>query len=238
MRAEKDPLADIYAPEVYDVFGPKILATRKPFTDRAVESRCLTRRTTTQRPRPEIPYTLGESFWRRSQTIRNKLLMYRMRNHAPVEIDHKLADESVEPRLNQVTMALKTIIKDEGMRRDIDMFIRAYNDVLISDRQMTLPAVVVQALVDLHYSKATNLLGQDERDFTMKGIAARCAQIVSDFDPDTKVYAKLISKILTDDLGLIGRARHPTLRRDMLKYEESDLTALMLRFGIEAPQQI
>lgn len=238
MRAEKDPKADIYAPEVYDVFGPKILATRKPFTDRAVESRCLTRRTTTQRPRADIPYTLGEGFWRRSQTIRNKLLMYRLRNWAPVEIDHSLADTSVEPRLNQVTMALKSIIKDEGMRQDIDMFIRAYNGVLINDRQMTLPAVVLQALVDIHYSKKTNLLGQDERDFTMKGITERCKQIMSDIDPDTKIYPRLTSKTLSDDLGLPKRVLHPVFRRDTVAYEEEELKALMLRFGIEAPQQI
>lgn len=238
MRAEKDPEADIYAPEVYDVFGPKILATRKPFTDRAVESRCLTRRTTTQRPRPDIPYTLGEAFWRRSQVIRNKLLMYRLKNHRPIEIDHKLADTSVEPRLNQVTMALKTIITDESMRRDIDMFIRAYNDVLISDRQMTLPAVVVQALVDIHHSKKVNLLGQDERDFTMKGIADRCNQIMQDFDPDMRIHPRVVSKTLSDDLGLLVRKKHPILRRDMIEYNDDELKALMQRFGIEAPQQI
>lgn len=238
MRAEKDPKADIYAPEVYDVFGPKILATRKPFTDRAVESRCLTRRTTTQRPRADIPYTLGEGFWKRSQTIRNKLLMYRLRNWAPVEIDHSLADTSVEPRLNQVTMALKSIIKDEEMRRDIDLFIRAYNDVLINDRQMTLPAVVLQALVDIHYSNKINLLGQDERDLTMKGITERCKVIMSDIDPDAKIHPRLTSKTLNDELGLPRRKPHPVFRRDMVIYEEEELTALMQRFGINAPQQI
>lgn len=238
MRAEKEAQADIYSPEVYDVFGPKILATRKPFTDRAVESRCLTRRTTTQRPRPDIPYTLGQSFWTRSTTIRNKLLMYRLKNHRPIEIDHKLADTSVEPRLNQVTMALKSIIKDDDMRREIDLFIRAYNDVLISDRQMTLPAVVVQALVDIHNTKKVNILGQDERDFTFKGIAERCNQILQDIDPDTRIHARMISKTLSEDLGLLKRRKHPESRRDMVEYDEEELKALMQRFGIEVPQQI
>lgn len=237
MRAEKEAQADIYSPEVYDVFGPKILATRKPFTDRAVESRCLTRRTTTQRPRPDIPYTLGQSFWTRSTVIRNKLLMYRLKNHRPIEIDHSLADSSVEPRLNQVTMALKSIIKDEEMRRDIDLFIRAYNDVLINDRQMTLPAVVVQALAELHFCPHINVLGEDENDFSMKGIADKAQELLNEIDPDTRLTAKRIGQILSEDLGMQKRMDHPRYRRKVLVYDLDELRALMSRYGIEEPLQ-
>ena len=52
LRAEKDEEGDAYYPSAKDVVGPKILATRKLFEDRATESRCLTKRMTTARPRP------------------------------------------------------------------------------------------------------------------------------------------------------------------------------------------
>lgn len=240
LRSEKDPsdASDKYWPSAKKVYGPKILATRKPFMDRATESRCLTKRMTTARPRPGIPYTLGPEFWREATDLRNKLLMYRLRNHKPMLIDQRLADESVEPRLNQVTMALKTIIKDDDMRRDIDTFIRAYNDLLISDRQMTLPAVVVQALAEIHWApNPVNILGEDTRDFSMKAIAEHVQKIVNEIDPDTRVNPKQISAVLNEDLGLVQRAPHPRNRRAMLIYEEADLVALMSRYGVEKPLQ-
>lgn len=240
LRSEKDPneSSDKYWPSAKKVYGPKILATRKPFVDRATESRCLTKRMTTARPRPGIPYTLGPEFWREATDLRNKLLMYRLRNHKPMPIDQRLADESVEPRLNQVTMALKTIIKDDDMRRDIDTFIRAYNDLLISDRQMTLPAVVVQALAEIHWTpNPVNILGEDTRDFSMKAIAEHMQRIVNEIDPDTRVNAKQISAVLNEDLGLVQRAPHPRTRRAMLVFEEADLLALMSRYGVEKPLQ-
>ncbi len=239
MRAEKEQDTDIYAPETYDVFGPKILATRKPFSDRAVESRCLTKRTTTARPRPGIPYILNDKFWARSNTLRNKLLMYRLRNHRRVEVDDALANESVEPRLNQVTMALKSIIEDLEMRREIDVFVSAYNQTLISDRQLTMPAIVVQALVDIYYHKKVDLMGTDLRDLTPQGIADRAKAILADLDPETKVYPRLITKLLREELGIIniGKNLHPTNRRAMVDFEESELEALMKRYGIEKPMQ-
>lgn len=235
MRAEKEQDTDIYAPETYDVFGPKILATRKPFTDRAVESRCLTKRTTTARPRPGVAFMLNDSFWRRAQILRNKLLLYRLRNHRLVEVDEALANESVEPRLNQVTMALKSIITDLEMRREIDTFITAYNENLINDRQMTVTAVLVQALVEIYYTPKTDMLGNDLRDFTMKGIADQCKKLMEDFDPDAKVYSQIVSKTLSEELGLVKRAKHPVFRRVMVVFEEAELRALMQRYGIEGP---
>ncbi len=233
MRAEKEADADVYSPETYDVFGPKILATRKPFTDRAVESRCLTKRTTTARPRPGIPFILNESFWTRSQTLRNRLLMYRLRNYRMVVVDETLANQSVEPRLNQVTMALKSIITDTAMRDEIDTFIAVYNETLISDRQMTMPAVIVQTLAAIQHNKKTDMLGNDLRDFTMKGIAEKAQQLLIDIDPDTKVYPRMVSKILNEELGLIRRRPHPENRRAMVVFEQEELTALMQRYGIE-----
>lgn len=237
LRAEKDPTNETYMPSARDVFGPKILATRKLFTDRATESRCLTKRMGTQRPRPGIPYTLGTEFWGRAQSLRNKLLMYRLRNHRAIEVDHSLADMSIEPRLNQVALPLLTLIQDDKMRAEIISFIKAYNEILISDRQMTLPAIVMQALVEIYYTRKVNLLGIDERDFTMKGLAAKAQEIANDIDPDTKISAQRVSKVLTEDLGLVKRKPHPTLRRDMVIFEEDELQSLMLRYGLEKPLQ-
>ncbi len=238
LRSEKDPAtnADNWSPQVFRVFGPKLLATRKPFTDRATESRCLTRRMTSARPRPDISYILGPEFWAEATELRNQLLQYRLEKwRANVEVDPALADDSVEPRLNQVTMALKSIVDDPEMRGEIDSFIRAYNETMISDRQMSLPALVVQALSEIHYSKKVDLMGDDARDFTMKGLADATRAITLEIDPDIKIHPRTISKLLSEDLGLPRRRTCPRTRRAALEYADDELAALMQRYGIEPP---
>lgn len=236
LRSEKDPAssAEEWMPMAYRVYGPKILATRRPFTDRATESRCLTKRMTTARPRPNIPYILNADFWERATALRNQLLQYRLEHWRPVTVDQSLADESVEPRLNQITMALKTIV-DPETRSEIDTFIRAYNDTLIADRQMSVPALVVQALADIHHSKKRNLMDEDTRDFTMKGISDRVTELLAELDPDTRVSPKKIGSILSEDLGLTRRTTDTRTRRSRLEYTDDELIALMRRYGIEPP---
>lgn len=237
LRSEKDPNSDDYFPSVSQVFGPKILATRKLFTDRATESRCLTKRMTTRRPRPGIPYTLAGPFWAEAAALRNKLLTYRLRNWRPIDVAQTLADESVEPRLNQITMALKSLIDDPAMREQIDLFIRAYNEQLIGERQLTLPAVVLQAVCGIFFAPKTNLLGEDARDLSMKGITAAAAEILADIDSDTKLSPRRIAQVLNEDLGLTRRTTHSRSKRSLLQCDESELTALMARYGINDPRE-
>jgi len=237
LRAEKDPNSETYMPNARDVFGPKILATRKLFTDRATESRCLTKRMSTARPRPGIAYTLGTEFWNRAQSIRNKLLMYRLRRHKPMEINQALADASIEPRLNQVTLPLLTLIEDAEMRQEIMGFVKAYNEVLISDRRMTFPAMVVQALANIQANPEKTVFG-DVRDFSMKAIALRVQAMANEFDPDLRVNGNKVSKCLNEDLGLVKRDQDRKSRRDVLVFGAEELAALMNRFGIEAMEEI
>ena len=138
--------------EVYEVFGPKLIATRKKFFDKATESRCLTKEMGGGVPRADIPLVLPRNFWEQARTIRNLLLAYRMKNWMPeADVDYNNVDRSIEPRLNQVTMALKTIIsEDENLRSQIDGFIREYNRQLVVERSMTLGSKVLEALVRMH----------------------------------------------------------------------------------------
>lgn len=232
LRAEKDEGSDTYYPSAADVYGPKILATRRLFEDRATESRCLTKRMSTARPRPEISRVINRQFWADAEAIRNKLLMYRLRHHRPLEVDPALSDFSIEPRLDQVTLALKSLIADAEMREQINTFVRAYNATLITDRQMSLPAIVVQVLANIFYRPEQTLTGP-RRDFSMKKIAEEVRLLLDTLDPDEKVSPRRISQILSEDLGLSRREQDAESRRHCLVVEEPALQALMARYGID-----
>src|SRR6266571_837693 len=79
LRSEATPTKE-FNPRAFDVFGPKIIASRSLFEDRALESRCITETMSGLAPRPDIPLSLPKSFQREATDLRNKLLMYRFRN--------------------------------------------------------------------------------------------------------------------------------------------------------------
>jgi hypothetical protein len=103
-----------FSPRAYTVFGPKLIATRGYFQDRALESRCLTEETGGRKLRDDIPINLTADYKRQALELRNKLLMFRFRNLGKRTIDPTLVDRSIEPRLAQVFVPPLSVIEDAG----------------------------------------------------------------------------------------------------------------------------
>ncbi len=153
-----------FDPEAFDVYGPKIIATRETFTDKALESRFLVEEMEGGKVRKDIPRTLDEDFYEGAQNIRNKLLMWRLDNYfKPIERRQDLI-EGIHPRLNQIVMPLFSIIKDENVRENLKTFIIKYNTELVSDRGLTWESDIVFAILKLEYERVLS-------ELTMKDIA-------------------------------------------------------------------
>lgn len=137
--------------KAYDVFCPKIVATRETFSDKALESRFLVEEMGAGKLRADIPRTLDESFYKEAENIRNKLLMWRLKNYfEPIERRHDLI-EGIHPRLNQIVMPLLSIIKDEAIREHLKTFIVKYNTDLVADRGLSWESDIVFAVLKLEY---------------------------------------------------------------------------------------
>ena len=138
-----------FEPEVFVVYGPKVIATRNRFKDPALESRCLTKEMGGPTTRADIPIDLPMKFWTEEAVkIRNLLLRYRLDHWIPqMELDYTDLDTAIEPRLNQVTVALKTMVADPDLRAELNMFIKEYNRQLIMERGMTLASKVLEVLL-------------------------------------------------------------------------------------------
>jgi hypothetical protein len=70
-----------FNPRAFQVFGPKIVATRGFYEDRALESRFITEETGHRKLRAGIPINLPASYKEEALRLRNKLLLYRFRNY-------------------------------------------------------------------------------------------------------------------------------------------------------------
>lgn len=108
-RGSKDGQFDV---ESFDVFGPKVLATRRPFEDQALETRCLTHTML----RGEVPHTyplmLDGEFRAAAATLRNKLLLWRFRrwHAATLDVYRRIPGLEKETRLNQILLPIMATV--------------------------------------------------------------------------------------------------------------------------------
>jgi len=110
LRSEKS--GDEYELRAFNVFGPKILSTRRTFEVEALETRCLTLRTGDYRIQPDIPRQLHAKFyaegWHRATSCCvGDSSSFRIK-----------PDESqllaLEPRIEQIGTALYAVSTDDG----------------------------------------------------------------------------------------------------------------------------
>src|SRR2546427_6050272 len=81
-----------FSPRAYTVFGPKLIATRGYFQDRALESRCLTEETGGGKIRDDNTIHLTADYNSQALVLRNKVLMFWFRSFRKRQIDPAIAD--------------------------------------------------------------------------------------------------------------------------------------------------
>src|SRR5438876_10263857 len=109
LRSEVSGKKGEFNPRAYAVFGPKLVATRGFFQDRALESRCITEEMNHYRFRTDVPINLPAEHKEEALHLRNKLLLFRFRNLHRRRASEDLVDRAIEPRLNQIFVPLLSI---------------------------------------------------------------------------------------------------------------------------------
>lgn len=146
LRSDVSPTTKEFNPRAYHVFGPKIVATRNFFEDRALESRFFTEDMGRRPLREDIPISLPDSSRDEALKIRNKLLLFRFRNLQKQKAQPDFVDRSIEPRLNQIFVPLLSIIENETTREDIRELARRYNQQMVADRGLETQAQVLEVI--------------------------------------------------------------------------------------------
>ena len=102
--------------------------------------------------RDDIPPVLGRKFFEEQQTLRNKLLLFRLRNYFNVdpEAASSLNLDGIEPRLRQISEAFTSLFANEPeVLESYRQFIQAHQRELIEQRAATKTGQVVEALFEL-----------------------------------------------------------------------------------------
>jgi hypothetical protein len=139
---------------VYEVFGPKLIATRKTWYDSALESRCITE-VMRETMRDDIPPILTRQWEEEQEQLRAELLMFRFKNRDGVdeeEIEEVLPKFQVPlgKRLLQAAAVFAILFShDERMMERFTKFIENYQEKLIAERADTFDGGIVNAIWEL-----------------------------------------------------------------------------------------
>lgn len=234
LRSEVSPTGE-YNPRAYRVFGPKLVATRGFFQDRALESRCITEELGQRRLRDDVPINLPPSHGMRALSLRNKLLTFRFRNAGQRQVLDSLVDRMIEPRLNQIFVPLLSLVEDPRIRAELQELARRYHGEIIAERGMDPEAQVLEIVRDL-VAQGSSLAVKDIADW----FADRHGD-----EYERKVTAKWIGWIIRKRLRLHTQKRHgvfviadgelPKLKRMFERYGINVDEPATLASAVEAP---
>ncbi len=152
----------VFEVKAYDVYSPKVIATRETFNDKALESRFLVEQMGSMSLRKDIPRRLSDEFYAESCEIRNKLLMWRFKNFRKELNFDENEIEGVSPRLHQIIIPLLTIIDDEEMKASLKDFVQKYNVELVADRGQSWESDIILAILKLSSDFTVSELGIKE----------------------------------------------------------------------------
>jgi hypothetical protein len=217
-----------FNPQAFQVFGPKIVATRGSYEDRGLESRFLTEEMGGRPLRQDIPINLPQRFADESLQLRNKLLAYRFLHKDNIRIDDRLLHRDLEPRLNQILLPLLSIVPDADTRQAFrDLALRTHS-VQAAERGNSLEGHVIEVLNDL--------LKEPEK--VVVPIAEISAELVRRHGGEyhRPVTNRLVGSILRRRLNVRAYKSHgvyvvPSLERPKVVH-------LARRYGIEPDLQI
>lgn len=189
-----------FNPRAFQVFGPKLVATRGYYEDRALESRFITETMGERGLRRDIPINLPPSYKDEALKLRNKLLLYRFRTFGTKQADERLVDERIEPRLNQIFVPLMSVVSSPQLRNELREVARRYNADLIADRSMDVEAQVLEVLRKLFASP-------DKPQVSVKDIRTL---FVTTYGPDyeRQITAKWIGSIVRRKLHIRTQKSH------------------------------
>ncbi len=151
LRSEQSPTNE-YRPRAFEVFGPKLVATRNRYDDAALESRFVT-----EDMNQNIPLNLPPEHAHEALQMRNKLLLFRLRNFTGTrEVTSSLS--SVEPRLAQIFSPLISIIDDNEAKSGIATLVQQLDVTLKENRKNQVEVRLLSIICELQKIKQNSAL--------------------------------------------------------------------------------
>jgi hypothetical protein len=136
-----------FAPQAFDVYGPKVIANRSRFSDAALETRCLTFQTTEKPVRPDVPKQLPNVFFEEGAMLRSKLLKWRLTEYHSIVINESAFD-GLSGRQAEIGTPIYSISPDDGFKERFLRYMTEHDAELRSENPSLLVLDVLAAFSD------------------------------------------------------------------------------------------
>lgn len=209
-----------FDPRAFTVFGPKIIAMRGEYADRALESRFFT---IEMRPGTSgrAPINLPEAHRSDAEALRSHLLAYRFARRFETTVDSSLVDPRLEARMNQVLLPLLSVAPSPDVRALITARAAAQQRRTIEDRSFSFEGRLV-ALVE-------ELIGGASGEPLSVGVIAKHYAERHQREHLRPITSRLIGSMLRR-LGIATYKRHGVF---VVATEQTPtLEALKVRYGV------
>lgn len=155
----------------FNVFGPKLIATRELYKDSALESRMITEDMSLVSRREDIKESMPNDFTGEALAIRNKLLMFRLREKGKHKLNYGLRNPGIESRLNQISLPLMSVIYDAEVLAEMKKYFEDYNAKIRNDRTLgyryqileSICALIDEGWVRITIKDITDKFNKDQR---------------------------------------------------------------------------
>ena len=210
-----------FDPQAFQVFGPKVIAMRGSYDDRALESRFLTEIMGKAELRADIPINATKAIKDEALVLRNKLLLFRLRNRHTMHLAPEAAFGHVAPRVRQILTPLLSVVDDTAAREALVGFAKGVHDGILAERGLTTEAQLLEVVRELADSGGGLVVG-------IREIAARFAERFGR-EYERPISPRWIGTLLRHRLHL---APYKSNGRYVLLVTTPHLAALYERYGI------
>jgi len=149
IRCSKDNPDEI---QFLPTFSPKLIATRQSFSDKALESRCISE-IMKQTRRKDIPPLLPKKYYEESMKLRNKLLYFRLLYYDKINtenIEKIELGKNIEPRLKQAFLNFAVLFYNiPELFERFKKFIERYQTEIVEERSQSLDGQIVNTIFDM-----------------------------------------------------------------------------------------
>lgn len=182
---------DGFESQSFNVFGPKILATRRGFKDTALESRCFSSPLPLIDVNPAIPIFLDREFDQDVQKLRNKLLLWRFRRWGHVDIDSRTRFPGMEPRLNQIILPLLAVSHSAPMRGALLRAAMEATAAVTASRLQSLEGKIVETMLWLWWHRP-----KDGTRILLKSVVERLQSVGEIKEITSRKVSSILSNVL------------------------------------------
>jgi len=219
LRTQVTPKKE-FNPRAFSIFGPKIVGMRRSYADKALESRFLTIEMEPGHA-DGVPINLPDRQKDDAAQLRNKLLMFRLRERLSILLDPSLADPLLEPRINQIVLPLLSIPIGKAMRDAIWDSVSVLQEDALADRSSSTEGEVLTIL--------SRMRSADEAIVSLSEIAKSFADLFgNEYERPTT------SRWIGTMVRRLGFATYKRNGVSVLRPGQSArLRSLMARYGID-----